>query len=467
MPDDRLQTRTIKVPVAEVQSGGTKSEFYRDLRAMLQRCAAAMNRCLIECAKVDADAMAAVAAGEPVPKLDQSYKNLGKRLYDSIKTSFPGQSNIAATITRAANEKYCAERFQILIGRRSLPTQRSWPMPLLHNKSTRMVKFRLDHDGNVLASFKLGETCYVVRLRGGSNYARQLRTIKAAIESEAIGDSKVWIDRRGVAVFGIACRIPPQDREGLSGTLRVHTSRDAFIVATKQQNDTPFVINADHVKRWQAERMRIQQRLRQDRKSGTVRAKLVNRQRIVSQKYFNRLDSFTHEAAAPIAEHARRRRVSTVEYDGTIKSYYGPQFPWYEFEQKLEDKCQLIGIQFVKVTQEMKPAEQDEPHVYFDLGVDRATGQLRNVKIGKTTRASGKRAKDDARATDQEWVTLATHATSKSGLAKLEKHYLAMFAAHKINGEMFRREPVIEWLREAGCLGNTGNLSQIQQYMEA
>lgn len=463
MEDAETIVRTIKIPIAEIVSGGTKQDFYRDLRSSLQRCVAATNRCLTECATIDREAHGVVARGEKVPKSPKIYT------YPILVGQFAGCMNVAASLARNAERIYRESRFEILTGRRTLPIQRSCPLPLLCNKSTKMLKLQVDEQCNVLATFPLlNGTAYAVRLRGGSNYARQLRTIKTAIATDAVGDSKIWMDRQGRVFLGLACRIPPRVERDLAGILRVQTARDAFIVATKEQSETPFTINADHVKRWQEVRNRQQQRLRQDRKSGTSREWVIKRQDIVSRKFRQRLDSFTHEAAAHIVDHAKRRKVATLEYDGTIRSYFGSEFPYFEFEKKLEDKCIMAGIEFVKVTSDVVPADLDEPHVYFVAPI--IDGKVNGrVKIGMTEQGGGKRKKTLEMSGGHELLVLATDKQPKAKLRQREKHYHAMFAAHRLDGqvEWFASEPVIEWLRAAGCLGNAGNRSQISQYMEA
>lgn len=459
---ERQVVRTIKIPVAEVVSGGSRNDFYRDLRSALKRCVAAMNRCLTECAVIDREAHESVARGAKVPKKPKTYT------YPVLTGQFDGHAIIASSIARAAENIYHQYRFGILTGQKSLPTQRSCPLPLLHNTGAKTLHLSEDNQGNIDATLRLlGDTTYTVRLRGGSNYARQLRTIKQAVATGAVRDSKIWLDRRGVATLGIACKIPAPVARNNSGVLKVQTGRDAFIIATKEQDTTPFTINADHVKGWIAERKRRQQRLRQDRKSGASREAVKRAQAVISRNHTNKMRTFVQQVAAKISEYAGRRRVAVVEFDCTIKSYLGRDFPYFDLENKLMHKCEELGVEFVKATAEVQPAAGDEPHVYFDLGVDKRTGELRNVKIGKTGRKVGQRAKDDSRARDQEWVTLATHATTSAKLARLEKHYLAMFAEHKIDGEMFAREPVIAALREMDMLGNTGNIAQIEQYMEA
>jgi transposase len=459
--EEALVTRTLRIPVAKVLEGGTRNEFYADLRKSMRACTAAVNRCLTECAIQDKEAFEAVGRGEKVPKSPKFYT------YQTINDHFPGFAWLASTLSRMADKKYKAERFAIVTQQRSLPIQRNCAYPLKH--SAKQLRAGLDSDGNVLLSIRLlSGTAYLLRLRGGSNYRKPLRAVREAIEHERIGDSQIWIDKKGMAVVGLACKLPKiAPGKNVSGVLAVRTVRDAFLVASREHDKKPFTINADHVKRWLAERGRRQGRLRQDRKSGTARRNIRKKQAEITEKFNCRIDSFIEETTAHVVQHARRRRVEKIQYDSTIRSYFS-DFPWYKFALRLHQKAEQFGLIFENVTSEILPATAEEPHVYCDLGIDRATNQIRNVKIGRSRRKLGVRAKDDARATDQDWITLFTHKTAAKSLPKLEKQYLSLFDAHRIpdSAEMFLAEPVIAWSREVGCLGNSGNLSQIQQYLE-
>lgn len=454
MADQEL-VRTQRVPVAEVLEGSTRQEFYQDLRSSLKRCVAATNRCITECVVQDREAYQAVALGEKVPRKPKIYT------YPVLQGQFPGSMGVAASLARSAEKHYSDYRFEILTGKRSLSTQRSCPMPLLHNKSTQNLKLSCDADGNIIASFQLlSGHRYTVRLRGGSNYSRPLKTIRASIEQGLVGDSKIWVDRRGQVILGIACKVSADKQGSGRGVLSVSTARESFIVATKEKTDTPFVINADHVRGWQSERNRRQQRLRQDRKSGSCRRYVKEKQAEVSRKHQDRLASFTHEAAAHIVQHARRRKVRTVRYDDTIRRYFGKEFPWFEFRGKLRDKCEEAGIDFQHAAQDVTPAELDEPHVYFHWNQNGA------VKVGKTENGK-QRKKDLENASGVELICLATEKLPKTKLRQREREYHAKFADYRLKGEWFEAEPVIQYLRDTEMLGNSGNLSQIQQYMEA
>ena len=83
-----MRNRTIKIKVAEIVDGGTKSEFYRDLRETLDLARRAANKSASLCFAADADLM----AGGKCPKL---------YTYPQVSSAFPGVASVAASICRA------------------------------------------------------------------------------------------------------------------------------------------------------------------------------------------------------------------------------------------------------------------------------------------------------------------------------------------------------------------------------
>lgn len=432
--------RTLRIPVAEVLSG-TKADFYRDLRESIDLSTKTANRVLSLCM---ADDQAAFVKADKITKAPKLYQ------YPVVSKEFPGSTTICATICRSMESKYKQHRFDIIRGKRSLPSERNTPWPLLSNKGNRTIR----RDGDKW-SIKLFGQWWDVRLRAGSNYARHHRTLKELTDSQ-IRDSSIWIDRRGVAVIGIAVALPKKELVS-SGTLLVSTARDALLVAIKEANDTPFTLNSDHLKGWQAERSRRMQRLRQDRKAGATRRYVGEQMKQVGRKYHDRIKSLCRESAAHVVKHAKRRRISRIVFDGTIRSYCG-DFPWFDLKLSLQHACESAGIEFEDKTLEILEPDLSKPHVYFLYA--HATKQ---VKIGLTKQAKGKRKAVIESQGGIETIILAADNRPAKQLKSTENTYHAMFDEHRLIGEWFRAEPIIAWLREAGHLGNAGNRTEIAQ----
>ena len=463
--------RTIAISVAEVISGGTKQEFYEDVRKSLDLSRQAANRTVSVCMQQDET----LWSGGKAPKL---------YAYPVIASEFPGVASVAANITNTVTQQYRRDRWEIQKGRRSAPTFRSFPWPLLNNKSDSMV--HVTDAGEYLACrIKLLSGWWVVRLAGGSSHRDQIAGLRNALSfantavgskpargtdainqvvTGGISDSKLWQDRRGVAVLGISVRLPDPIGRAVEGDLVVKSAVDALLIASRERDTVPFTINADHVRQWQSHREYQKTRLMQDRKSGASRSSIKVKMTEISMKHIRRMDSFTHEVSSQIVQHAVRRKVQRVVLDLTVKSYM-PSFPWFQLSSKIKYKCEDNGIEFVDASLKIAQPDIDSPHVYFAF-----SPTCSRVKIGKTARSGMDRIREMNTGSPEDLILLAVDNQSKATLVKKEKHHHAYFSASRDKRanatEWFIAEPVIRWLREVGWLGNAGNLSQILQHLE-
>jgi hypothetical protein len=294
--------------------------------------------------------------------------------------------------------------------------------------------------------------------------------LERAIKGDSYGDSQVWMDNRGIAIIGVSCEVEPRKQSNLSGTLVVSTAIDSLIKMTSSRSDVPFVINADECKQWQAWASKRMQRLRQDRKSGVNRRRIQEQVDLVSRKNQKRFNTLCHEVAARIVNRARQKRYAEIKIDFTIKSF-ARKFPWFNLISMIKYKAEDAGITVVDSTQAVTEPDVDKPHVYFKF-----SPLTNRVKIGKTAQEGGKRHGNETDCPDENLVILAVDNQPKSKLTAKEKHFHAIFAEHRVSGvgtdgrkvskEWFESEPVIDWLRAAGWLGNAGNLSQVCQFVE-
>lgn len=441
-----MAVRTICLRVIEVIEGGTKTEFYGSLRETLELSRNVANRVMTECVRQDTD---------PFGKIGKIYT------YPVVKDMSAGASHMIANIARNVEKKYKQERWHIARGRKSSPSFRSYPWPLLCNKSSNMLQ--LSWSGEVLtARIKLLSGWWTLRLKAGSNYRDQIKGVVDGMSRKAIGDSKIWVDRKHVATLGISVR---QEEHGgdakRSGVLHVATSRDNLITCVKSRSDVPFVISGDDYLRRKAESSRRYQRLRQDRKKdGPLRHRARNEMNQLADRENRFSQTYIHELSMQIVKYAIRRKVAQIEFDATIKSF-AKFFPWFQLTNYLAYKCEDAGIVFREVTQAVVEPDLSKPHVYWRYSP--ATGK---VKIGQTTNGKQRAKSAQTDNPDADSVVLAIENVAKAKLFAKEKHWHAYFAAHRLHGEWFAGEPVITWLRAAGWLGNAGNLSQIVQVLD-
>lgn len=435
-----MPTRTIAIPVAEIIEGGTKSQFYAELKELLDTCRKAANKAVAICLAADQDLM----SGGKCPKL---------YTYPHIASSFPGIAIVAATIGRAVESKYRTDRWQVYRGNQ-VATYRSYPLPLLHNQSGKTIRVEMCEQF-ITVEIKLKQW-WKVRLAGGSSHRDQIAGIRA---SQKIGDSKILIDRKNRAILNLSCDMPVKENKEKRGVLNVLSTREALLVATKERSETPFVITGDVLRGIVVQREKERQRLSCDRKSGTKRSVVKALQNRNSEKWNRRIKSLIHEMSAHLVAHAERRNVEVLQLDFTVKSFL-PKFPWFELSSMIKYKCEDAGIVFQNATQQVSEPDVQKPHVYFKF----SPSTLR-VKIGRTSRNDGGRhgAETDSA---EELVILAVDNQPRTKLVQREKHFHSQFANWREKGEWFQSGPVVQWLRDVGWLGNAGNISQIAQVLD-
>ncbi len=453
-----MPVRTVYIPVVEVIDGGTKSEFYADLRKSLDMARQVANLAVTTCVKLDD------LTQEKMPVNKEKGMSVKNQAYHASKVVLPaGSQAIASNISGPAVSQYMSDRWQVRRGIRSVRNHRSFPWPLTHNASTSSL--RLEDRGEFLAArIKLASKWWVVRLAGGSSHRDQIRGLKKAIANESYGDSRIRVDRKHKAILEVACNVPNQERTNLAGAMQVASSRDHLLVASFERSPVPFVINADVCRQWQSEADRRYQRLRQDRKSDANRRRIRDSINAVSAKMQRRMKTLCHECSSRIVQKAVRMKVECINLDLTIKSYT-KHFPWCTLESMIRYKAESAGIRVIVQTQTVSAPDVSKPHVYFKYAPI-----ANRVKIGSTVRDDGGRhgAETDSA---EELVILAIDNQPKTKVRAREKHWHAYFDSCCDNSrskvrEWFHAEPILAWLREAGWLGNAGNLSQIMQVLD-
>jgi len=447
---------TIRLRISRVINAG-KNDFYKSLRQTLNLSRRIANMVLTHCA-TDDPAMSNPVS-EKIAKAGKLYA------YPHIKALNRGGYAIElSSLARRYEKVYKDARFAIWRGTKQLPLVRSAPWPLLHNKSTRRFSLRETDDGRLVMTLSLRSDKFEVELKRGSNYRDQVSGVIDAMKRDAIGDSSIWIDRNGRASIGFSVDVEPEKPRVARGTLRASTSRDAFLVAMKERDTTPWTINADQMRRWQREKEKRYQRLRQDRKADVKLGRPANQElQQVAGKYNRRMQTFAHNAARALVDYAIRRRVAKLTLDATVKSYV-KKFPWHDFATKVAYKCEMAGIEFSEITQTVLDPSTDKPHVYFKY-----SPMTNRVKIGRTGVGAARHKQAETDSPDDQLTILALDNQPRNKLVAREKYWHAYFSSAKSDKikqrEWYEAEPIITWLREAEWLGNSGNRSQIAQVL--
>lgn len=454
--DDSVYNRTITLKVAEV-CGGKKDEFYKDLRNTLDVSRRIYNAAMSECVAQDSGSF---CLDKSIPKRAKisTYKTLakGKEFGKGYKGEF-------SSIVQSAESKYTGKmgsRFMVLTGQATLPLTRSWPWPLLINPSAKRCTVEIK-DGSVWCDFYLIGQKWRVRMASGSNYKDQIRGLQKA---KKIGDSKIYLNRRGVAMIGFGVSVEKPVPSKGENVLSITTATDNLLCLSLPRSNRPYVINADYLAS-KMEQNRIRQRkLRYACKPGQKRKTWQAMSR-AGGKMERRIDAYIHDVSAQVVGYAKRHKVGLIKYDDTIRSYL-PKFRWYELGQKIAQKCEREGIRFEKVGTAFEPCENIcNPHVYFRVHLSMATGKVIGIKIGETQDGTKRNTVGQA-AVDEVYVAAFQASDKKAARIRQEKKWHKEFREYKIKGEVFDAKPVIESLWERQAIDETLGGSRVAEILD-
>lgn len=269
-------------------------------------------------------------------------------------------------IDHAIQGKYRESRYKLLwTNEVSLPTFK-YPFPLpIPDDSFRL---HLGDDSELLCDVRLTSATterVTLRLRGGRDYARQRAALEKCIKGDAIpveatlyrvsahaGDHRNGMDKSTRVMLKIAAWLPRVERvaTGKERFFSLRTDTDCFLYGVLQDQERPWLLNADQVRDWVRQHQRDLRRLGEDRKhedrrDHNKRRKYRKTLAEKSEKFFNRLDSFVQQTAAAIVGYARRCRVTRIKYDDACRDYLD-SFPWARLKLQIQQKCDEFNIAF-------------------------------------------------------------------------------------------------------------------------
>lgn len=314
------------------------------------------------------------AGQEKLPAMPNIY------LYPEARQRFPAVSSQAvAALEQAVKRKYSAKRYELLwTCASSLPVHR-YPAPAIVPGQGWSAAW--DETGErPVVSLRLGEQRVTLRLRGGHRYRRQLAAFRQLVSGAAVqgelaigrkraGESKVDQGNAGGRENGarvsyditvkLVAWLPRPPLNERSGTLIVRTDKDALLIALDVKDERIWTLNADHVRRWQAEHRRNLNRWGHDTKAEQRPvATFAERRSRAVDKHRQRLKTFIGQAAAQLAQFASRLKFAAVRYDDAEHGYC-PEFPWFALRERLQTKLDEFGIGLTPASGEvaMKQAE--------------------------------------------------------------------------------------------------------------
>ncbi len=373
---ERYVLRAVTIPIVRPLGEGIG---WPELRPALQEAwslsTAAVNWIMSELYARDVKREPAMEKLPPMPRV---------YLYPELRARFPRlPPATVVALEHAAAAKYRAQRYQVIwLCERSLPNAR-YPQPYpVHNQSWRPAYEPAGKDGGDLIPcihVTLPGGRFLLQLRGGRDFRRQLADFRRLVEGQAIRGELVLMRRRVggnerrnaikdrdsggqnaqyrvmAKMVGWFPRTPARER---TGTLVVRTDSESFLVALDEKGEKIRVWHADHVRRWIAEHRRRLLRLADDSKSELrPRVPFQSRRERYVLRFRNRMQSFLRETAAQIAGVARRRRFATVSLDDSDRSYFGDRFDWTGFRTYLQQRLDQDGIRLVIASDQTVPKD--------------------------------------------------------------------------------------------------------------
>lgn len=366
------QPRAVEFPVAGME-GGTLAELGALADRLFEQAWALSNFAVTKLMEHDPPRPPGQPSLGPKPKVDLY------AIYKDSKTMFPdiGGSS-AAAIVQGVLRRWNALRGSVRwSGRKSAPSYR-YPQPVpfpadewvRENKKGEVVTCgvgweRVNEDGSkwrvnwpYVDLFFCGERRRL-RLRGGPEFSRQLAGFRQILSGEAVPGQAV-LYRRGDGkplLLKMVAYFPRRERAPGEHTMLVRTDPNAFWVA-EQEGHPPWIVNADHVRRWQAEHRTFLQRFAEDMKREKrwpkrKRLRMNGARARRCDKNRSRLETWSHQVTASLARLAAARRVGEVIYDDSPRGFL-ESFPWHELKVKLAYKLEGLGIRFSGCLDERK-----------------------------------------------------------------------------------------------------------------
>lgn len=302
-------------------------------------------------------------------------------LYPEARERFPGiASNSIVSLLQAVDRKYREARYEVVwTSGASLPNFR-YPMPAPYHNATWKASYepageseQSDKVPCVTVQVRNGDK-FTLQLRGGKDFARQLASFRQIVSGEACqGELAIYRQRVGgsehrsgmsgrdsggqKAHFRVMLKMvawfPRQAVHGLQGVLAARSDIDAMVCALDEKGERLWWLNADHVRRWQAEHKRRLHRWSEDAKhENRPVANFQSLRERVCQKMKNRLASFCREAASQLVNFAKRRKYAGIRWDDSERGYC-PEFVWFQLKDRIALKCHAEGLTFEHASAEV------------------------------------------------------------------------------------------------------------------
>lgn len=307
---------------------------------------------------------------DKLPPFDVPY------LYNEGRKFFPGlASQTVVALMNTIQRKYNSTRYdRIWLGRVSLQSYK-YPMPLpvpAASYSCEMMK--RGSDAVPVVHVRIGDRRFDLQLKGGREWGRQLNDFQKIVAGEAVqcemaigrapvtqSDGHNGLQERAAGggarqyyriMLKVVAWLPRDEikvKKKKKVALLLKTGKDCFWMA-ELDGCKPWIIHADHVRRWVVSHAHRLQTWSDDQKAEKRRTKkdrrpLNEHRALASRKQNDRLDTWCHTCAALFVQWCQRQRVTTVNYNDTER--FLESFPWHRLKSLLQEKLNVAGIEFV------------------------------------------------------------------------------------------------------------------------
>ena len=255
----------------------------------------------------------------------------------------PSQS--IASLENASKKKYRALRYKLIwLSNIALPNFRyptPFPIPA-QGWSGEIV------DQRPIVSMRIGDKRWLLRLRGGARFRRQVSAFREMTNDTAVpGEAAIYQKGNQIMVKMTLWLPRGAPTAGSEGTLKILTRTDSLLVAINSKDEKLWEYHGDHLRRWSAEHARQLKRWADDSKfEQRPVPSFAERRSAAVEKQRQRMDSALHEIATQVAGYARRRKFAAVQFDDSGEHSFCETFPWFRLRQLLAEKLDAIGVRF-------------------------------------------------------------------------------------------------------------------------
>lgn len=378
--------RAITFPVASV-IGGEWKDFIAALKAAWGRATRLANWSVRQLYFTDQERSAGQTKQSAMPKT--YLYGLWQQHYE--KAEWQGSASAANAIMHVAEKKYRESRYDLLWLGTDRPPRYTFPMPYpIHNKDWKPGYHEVEgKDGQMhrapVVQVNIDGKRWLIRLRAGPGFIRQLRSFDAFVSGQAIpGELAIYRKRSNgshrrtseskepgggqqvkhrIMIKLVGYLPAPEEIAGRNGTMMVRTGRQALLVAVAEEDKKPWLYHADFLRRIIHEYERKRQSISDDLKAEARPASLALRQRMrnMALRQRNRLDTELRRMASMLAKYAARRKMSALQYDDGDKRYFRDlPAPWATLKRYVIEACDREQLQFIDASTEVMKHHESE-----------------------------------------------------------------------------------------------------------